>query len=291
MPVILLLLIVSAGVGIAAGIAVRAWRRADPPRSATAAVEDQLIRWRGLRRFIRSRLDPATATGSGLTVALLAVVIAGVGIGVVVYMIRTNSGVVRLDQTVARWAAANTGARSFRMLQILTALGSTPVIIVVALAGSFFGWWRRRDISIPLFFTLVVVGQLAASNLIKFAVERVRPDLGPLGPLGTPSFPSGHSTAAAAIYAALALVIGRDRSPRARAVLAGIAVGIAVAVAGSRVFLGVHWFSDVVAGLVLGWTWFAVCAVAFGGRVLWFGAPAAAAASPTPSRDSVGSTR
>ena len=157
----------------------------------------------------------------------------------------------------------------------------------MALAGSFFGWWRRRDISIPLFFTLVVVGQLAASNLIKFAVERVRPDLGPLGPLGTPSFPSGHSTAAAATYAAFALVIGRDRSPRARAVLAGIAVGIAVAVAGSRVFLGVHWFSDVVAGLVLGWTWFGVCAVAFGGRVLWFGA----AASPAPSRDSVRSTR
>jgi membrane-associated phospholipid phosphatase len=289
--VILLLLIVSAGVGIAAGIAVRAWPQADPARSATAAVEDELIRWRRLRRFIRSRLDPATATGLALTVALLAVVVAGVGIGVVVYMIRTNSGVVRIDQTIARWAAAHTGAASFRILQVLTALGSTPVIIVVALAGSFFGWWKRRDISIPLFFTLVVVGQFAASNLIKFAVERVRPDLGPLGPLGTPSFPSGHSTAAAATYAALALVIGRDRSPRARAVLAGIAVGIAVAVAGSRVFLGVHWFSDVVAGLVLGWTWFAVCAVAFGGRVLWFGAPAAAAASPAPSRDSVGSTR
>ena len=118
-----------------------------------------------------------------------------------------------------------------------------------------------------------------------------QPDLGPLGPLGTPSFPSGHSTAAAATYAALALVLGRDRTPRARSVLAGIAVGIAVAVAGSRVLLGVHWFSDVVAGLALGWTWFALCAVAFGGRVLWFGAPAVAASTPAPSHDSVGSTR
>jgi membrane-associated phospholipid phosphatase len=290
--VILLLLIISAAVGVAAGIAIRAWPQADPARSATAAVEDRVIRWRRLRRFIRSRLDPATATGLALTVALVALVVAGVGIGVVVYMIRTNSGVVRIDQNVARWAAAHTGAGSFRMLQILTAVGSTPVIIIVALAGASFGWWKRRDFSIPLFFIFVVVGQLAASNLIKFAVERVRPDLGPLGPLGTPSFPSGHSAAAAATYAAIALVLGRDRSPRARAVLAGIAVGIAIAVAGSRVLLDVHWFSDVVAGLALGWTWFALCAVAFGGRVLWFGAPAAAASSPpAPSRDSVGSTR
>ena len=292
MLVILLLLIVSAAVGVVAGIAVRAWPQADPARTATAAVEDQLIRWKRLRRFIRSRLDPATATGLGLTVALLAVVVAGIGIGVAVYMIRTNSGVVRIDHSIERWAAAHTGPGSFRLLQMLTALGSTTVIVVVALAGASLGWWRRRGISVPLFFTLVVAGQFAASNLIKFAVERVRPDLGPMGPLGTPSFPSGHSTAAAATYAALALVIGRDRSPRARAVLAGIAVGIAVAVAGSRVFLSVHWFSDVVAGLALGWTWFAVVAVSFGGRVLWFGAPAAATSSPpTRSRHPVGSTR
>jgi membrane-associated phospholipid phosphatase len=269
--VIPLVLIISAAAGLGAGIAIRAWPQADPARSATAAVEDQLVRWRRLRRFIRSRMDPATATGLALTVALLAVVVVGIGI--------------------ARWAGVHTGTAAFRMLEFLTALGSTPVIIVVALAGASFGWWKRRDISIPFFFTLVVVGQLAASNLIKFAVERVRPDLGPLGPLGTPSFPSGHSTAAAATYAALALVLGRDRTPRARSVLAGIAVGIAVAVAGSRVLLGVHWFSDVVAGLALGWTWFALCAVAFGGRVLWFGAPAVAASTPAPSRDSVGSTR
>jgi undecaprenyl-diphosphatase len=52
------------------------------------------------------------------------------------------------------------------------------------------------------------------------------------------------------------------------------AVAIAVAVACSRVLLDVHWVSDVIAGLFLGWAWFALCAIAFGGRLLRFGATA-----------------
>jgi membrane-associated phospholipid phosphatase len=61
-------------------------------------------------------------------------------------------------------------------------------------------------------------------------------------------------------------------------VLAGLAAGIAVAVAASRVLLDVHWLSDVIAGLALGWGWFAVCAIAFGGRILRFGVAAETAA-------------
>ena len=60
--------------------------------------------------------------------------------------------------------------------------------------------------------------------------------------------------------------------------LAGLAAGIAVAVAASRVLLDVHWLTDVIAGLALGWAWFAVCAIAFGGRILRFGAAAETAA-------------
>lgn len=78
----------------------------------------------------------------------------------------------------------------------------------------------------------------------------------------------------AASFAAFALLIGIGRSPRAKATLAAIAVGLAVGIAASRVFLGVHWFTDVLAGLAFGWGWFALCSVAFGGRLLHFGAPA-----------------
>ncbi len=73
-----------------------------------------------------------------------------------------------------------------------------------------------------------------------------------------------------------------------RSLLAAGAVGIAVAVATSRVMLGVHWLSDVVAGLAFGWAWFSICAVAFGGRFLDFGAPlveATRVAESLPERD------
>ena len=79
---------------------------------------------------------------------------------------------------------------------------------------------------------------------------------------------------------------GAGQTPPRPHVLAGIAVGIAVAVGASRVLLGVHWFTDVLAGLALGWSWFAICSIAFGGRLMRFGAPVEIAeraeAIPTP---------
>lgn len=292
MLVLLVTVLVSAAAGILAAAGVRRWPQADPARSASRAIEDELVRWRRARVFLRSRLDPAATTGLALTAALLALVLAGAVLGVGTYMVRTGSGVVHFDQSVASWAATHVEGTSFQALRFLTVLGATPFIIVISVVCAIYGWQQRRSFSIPLFLTVVIGGQFLASNVIKFAVDRVRPDMGHFGALGTPSFPSGHSTAAAATYAALALVLGRKRSPAIRALLAGLAVSIAVSVACSRALLGVHWFSDVVAGLVLGWAWFAVSAVAFGGRLLSYGAPIEEATSSQPSsRRRVGSRR
>jgi undecaprenyl-diphosphatase len=87
------------------------------------------------------------------------------------------------------------------------------------------------------------------------------------------SFPSGHTAAAAACWSAVALVLGRDRPRAVRAMLAGGAALIAIVVATSRALLGVHWVSDVLAGLALGWTWFFLVAVVFGGRKQRLGDP------------------
>jgi undecaprenyl-diphosphatase len=136
---------------------------------------------------------------------------------------------------------------------------------------------RRPSRWLPLFLIAVAIGQTILSTGVKELVDRVRPTANPIAHTLGPSFPSGHTTGAAACFAAFALVLGRGRSRNAQAVLAGTAVFVAVAVAASRVLLGVHWLSDVVGGLALGWGWFAVCSIAFGGRLLRFGAPVEAA--------------
>ena len=109
---------------------------------------------------------------------------------------------------------------------------------------------------------------------VKTLADRARPTFNPAAAGLGPSFPSGHSATAAAFYAGAALLLSRRRGHVARAAFTGLAVGVAVAVASSRVLLDVHWLSDVIAGLLLGWGWFAICGIAFGGRLLQFGAPA-----------------
>jgi undecaprenyl-diphosphatase len=118
-------------------------------------------------------------------------------------------------------------------------------------------------------FLVVVLGGMEILTIaVKDLVDRVRPAFDPVAATLGPSFPSGHSATAAAFYAAAALILGRRLGRGAREVLVALAVAVAVAVAASRVLLDLHWLSDVIGGLALGWGWFALCAVAFGGRLL-----------------------
>ncbi len=287
--VLLLVVLVSVAAGVGAFVLIRRWPQADPALSATATAGKDLSHG-APRRFLRSRMDPATATGLALTVALIGIVIAGIVVGVLAWMVRRDVGLVDIDHGIELWADRYATTFTDDVLAGITHLGDTITIFTVGVAISAYGLWRWRKPSIPLFVASVVLGQMLISNTIKVAIDRARPELRPRATFSGTSFPSGHTTAAAATYLAVALVLGIATSPRTRAALAGAAVAIAVAVGSTRVLLGVHWFSDVLAGLVIGWSWFGICAVAFGGRLLRFGAPVEVAISPSERRPSVRET-
>ena len=275
MPFLILLLVASvAGVAIFAA-ALRYPTAAALPASEAAGRQlgKEAVRHPWLGRLLRGRLDPGTATGLVLTLALGAAVIGGLLVGVLAYLMRTNDRLVDFDRSVGQWGADHASHLSTQLLQLVTDLASTPIVIAVIIVVSVVEMIRAPNRWIAPFLITVVVGEVVVVSTVKHLLHRVRPTFNPIAAHLGPSFPSGHSATAAALYAAVALVLARRRSPPTRALLAGVAVAIAAGVAVSRVMLGVHWLSDVIAGLAFGWAWFAACAVAFGGRFLHFAAP------------------
>jgi undecaprenyl-diphosphatase len=234
---------------------------------------EELFRARAAR-FLRRRLDPEAATGLALTVALALIFAAALGFGVVADMVTTRTGLYRLDASAAAWGAEHASPTSTRLLGLVTWLGATVTVLSVSVALGVLEWVERRRLAVLAFLVMVVAGQNLIANLVKVLVDRERPPVPHLAASSGFSFPSGHTAAAAATWAAVALVLGRGRPLPVKAWLGAGAALLTVAVAASRVLLGVHWLTDVIGGAALGFGWFVVCSVAFGGALLQFGAPA-----------------
>src|SRR5215213_3146183 len=253
----------------------------DPARDRDAArghgpaehAAEELFRARAAR-WLRRRLDPGAATGLALTVALGLIFLAALGFGVVSDMVTSQTGLYRYDASAAAWGAEHATPFSTRLLGLITWLGATVTVLSVTVALGVLEWLRRRRLAVLAFLVMVAVGQNLIANTVKELVDRPRPPVPHLAPSSGFSFPSGHTAAAAATWAAVVLVLGRGRPLRVKALLATGAALLTMAVAASRVLLGVHWLTDVIGGAALGFGWFVVCSVAFGGALLHFGAPA-----------------
>lgn len=142
----------------------------------------------------------------------------------------------------------------------VTALGGTVVITIVTLgAAGFLLLSGKRGAA--LFVLVSIVGATLLSFSIKAGIERPRPDLFPHGaPVYTASFPSGHATGAAATYLTLGALLARFQAHRRLKIyLLSLAVILTLLIGLSRLYLGVHWPSDVLAGWTLGACWALLC--------------------------------
>jgi membrane-associated phospholipid phosphatase len=279
MPLLLLLLLaLTAGVLVAVVArrvpAVDIGSPAKIDTAASAAVEQTVEEHGRLRAFLAKRTDPAVATGLALSIALVVAVVGGFVLAVLAYLVRSNAELRRLDNGAAHWGNDHATALSTHGLDVVTNLGGWVVVAALMVVVVVVETIRIRSVWIVPFLAVLMIGDEAITVTIKDLADRARPTFNPHAAALGPSFPSGHSATAAAFYAGVALLLARRRTPLWRSLLAGAAVAVAVAVAASRVLLDVHWLSDVIAGVVLGWAWFAVCCIAFGGRLLHFGAPA-----------------
>jgi len=276
---VIILLTIGAGVVVGGAVALLAsrWPSAQDPHVSAKTIAKEVTRHPGLAGHLRHHFNPKTETGVALITATAIVALGAVGIGVLLAMIRTKFGVDSLDVRFARFGAEHATSASSDFMRHVSEFGGTRGVILLAIIACIVEARRGQPRAVVFFLTLVVGGQFALSNGIKYLVERARPDFNRLTGFAGTSFPSGHSTAAAATLAAIALLATRRRSQHMKTLAAGLAAGGAAMVGATRVLLGVHWFSDVVAGLLLGWAWFALCSIAFGGRLLIFGLPIATA--------------
>jgi membrane-associated phospholipid phosphatase len=270
--------------GLITWLLARRWPRVDltAPSLSEAKVRARAQSHRRFVRYGQARLDPSVTTGLALTAACAVVILGALGVFALLIMIHHNAGLARYDHSASLYGAHHATNLSTHVLKDLSQMGGALVIVPLAVIVAIVETRRLRSWSVVGFLTLCVGGQFLIANVTKSLVGRARPNFDRLAGFSSSSFPSGHAVAAAATFAAVALVMGRRRALTVRAVLAGVAVGLAVGVAITRVWLGVHWLTDVLAGLAMGWAWIAFCSIAFRRRRLRFGQPVEVAAAREP---------
>ena len=152
------------------------------------------------------------------------------------------------------------------LMRDATALGGVTILTLLTLVVAGF-LLLQKDRATAAFLTASVGSGILASTAFKELVARPRPDLVPHGSIvSSASFPSGHSMMATLVYLLLAITIARlQKQMRVKIYVLIVAVMLSLGVGISRVYLGVHWPTDVLAGWSLGAAW----ALASWGIALW----------------------
>lgn len=149
----------------------------------------------------------------------------------------------------------------------ITALGGVSVLTLLTLCAAGY-LLAARKAATAVFLVAAVSSGALLSSLFKLGFARARPDVVThLVEVHTASFPSGHAMNSAVVYLTLGALLARaEDDRRVRIYLTSLAIGLTFTIGFSRVYLGVHWPSDVVAGWCVGAIWAVLCSLA--GRVL-----------------------
>jgi undecaprenyl-diphosphatase len=133
-------------------------------------------------------------------------------------------------------------------------LVSDPVMWAANLLLAALALWRFRRLA---WIPVAVAGASLITEILKLVFHRARPALERLVEVTGYSYPSGHATTAAAFFGALAVLAATGMKSRLRWALAALSVMMALLVGWSRVYLGVHYASDVLGGIFVGLAWLA----------------------------------
>ena len=178
----LLLLVLALTIGFVVGVVV--WRypriQGTPPAPTLAAarkVGKAAGRHPNLRAVLDARLNPAAATGLALTLALVFVIGGGVLLGVLAYLVRTNSHLIGVDNSVAKWGNSHASATSTHLLNAVTQLGSIYTVIVLCVVLAVVQTIRERSVWVIAFIVAVIGGEEILMRNDQAARRPCAPDL------------------------------------------------------------------------------------------------------------------
>jgi membrane-associated phospholipid phosphatase len=198
--------------------------------------------------------------GPTLTIGLLVLAAGGWAFGALAEEVA--EGDTGLDNRIADELHEHATRPLTEFFEAVTTLGNGVFLAGVSAIAAYL-LARRRSYTEALLMVLAYVGAQALSFSLKLAFRRDRPFFpDPLATLSTYSFPSGHATVSIAVYGALSLVLLRRLRGPAQVICLAVAVLLVSLIGFSRLYLGVHFFSDVLAGFSVGLAWLALCVVA-----------------------------
>jgi undecaprenyl-diphosphatase len=225
---------------------------------------------RQLARPIAEFLSATIKRTGNLTAALGLVLIIGfVAVGITGWLFTELAETVQsgatlaLDDSVLRWMAAHQSTLATTAALETTALGTgTVVIMMTVVAGMFLALTGQRKPALLL--VAATMGGLALNLLLKTHYHRPRPHIFPWATNAvSSSFPSGHAMNAVIVYGTIAYLAARlSRRRSIRAITQLLAVIVVIAICASRVYLGVHYPSDVLGGSIVGAAWAVFCMAA-----------------------------
>jgi len=198
-----------------------------------------------------------------LTLGVLLLVVANGLCGTLLEQVLLQEFLLGLDSQVAQWLHAHATPCVTTAMLTISALGSGRAVTVIVLGLALLFVWHRAWERL-LVVVLTVPGGALLTALLKHVFRRARPLFDdPLLVLTTYSFPSGHAMAATVLYGLLAVYAVRHlRQRRARLLVASAAAVLIVLVGFSRLYLGVHYLSDVLGGMAVGVVWLTMCLTA-----------------------------
>ena len=194
--------------------------------------------------------------GQQLALGLLVFVGMTVILGAIAEYVVTGRPLILLDQQLSAWIGRNRTPQLTTFFIVVTALGSTAVACVVAAVGGVY-LLRRRQLHWFAAITLTIFGGMTLNRLLKLAFQRARPQLDdPIRTFAGYSFPSGHTVTATVVYGAVALFLFTQvKSFRSRVIIISCASLLIMLVGFSRIYLGAHYLTDVLAAIAEGVAW------------------------------------